>query len=52
MEAGLYESEEETAKREEVLGRIQEVIACSLFFFFGENYVFVKFSKLHHASVT
>ncbi|XP_007024323.2 PREDICTED: nuclear poly(A) polymerase 4 isoform X1 [Theobroma cacao] len=26
VEAGLYESEEETAKREEVLGRIQEIV--------------------------
>ena len=28
VDAGLYESEEEAAKREEVLGRIKEVIGA------------------------
>lgn len=32
VEAGLYESKEEASKREQVLGRIQEVIACNIFF--------------------
>ena len=31
VDAGLYESEEEAAKREEVLGRIKEVIGVLMF---------------------
>ena len=31
VDAGLYESEEEAAKREEVLGRIKEVIGALMF---------------------